>query len=156
MIPPEQVPLHLNDLAPYFAVAGECQVIDFSRRNYYGAWIKLRVEHIEQLSGFESGQRYQLLMVKLEDDEMPSSNEQKQYKLSQKAGYLCTQEEFRHWVTQEYGIPCHDKDEAAQWLREACGVESRSFLDSVDAAGETFRSIMKAFDDWKQQQGGGA
>jgi len=69
---------------------------------------------------------------------------------------LCADEQFRHWVTQTYGEPCHDKDQAAQWLREACGVESRSFLDSVDTAGETFRGIMKAYDEWKQQQEGGA
>ena len=159
MIPPEQVPGHLTDLGPYLSLVCEAQVLDFSVRAGYGPWLKLRVENPESLVGLATGQRFHLLLVAIGDDEMPAAanpQDRKPYKLSQLAGMLCADEQFRHWVTQQYGEHCHDKYQAARWLREACGVESRSFLDSVDSAGDTFRDIMRGFDEWKQQQEGGA
>ena len=155
MIPPESVPGHLADLAPYFTIAGESQVIDFSRRTHYGPWIKLRVEHVEQLDGLEPGQRYQLLMVRVMEDEMPASNEHRPYKASQKAGYLCTQEDFRAWIKHAYGEEIPDKDAAAQWLRESCGITSRALLDAGGPALDIFNDIMRDFDIWKQQREGG-
>lgn len=150
MIPPERVADYLSELGPYFAVACEAQVIDFSRRTHYGPWIKVRVEHIEQLAGVEQGQRYQLLMVRLGDDEMPASNEHKPYRLSQKAAMLCSQPEFWAWITEEYGDPCVDKDAAANWVRQACGVESRSMLDTNQVAAEIFWNIMRQYDEWRK------
>ena len=155
MIDPERVPGMLSDLAPFFTVAGECQVIDYSRRTYYGPWVKLRVEHAEQLEGFQTGQRYQLLMVKIMEDDMPTSNERVPYKLSQKAGMFCSQEDFRHFITATYGEPCHNKDQAAEWVRAACNIPSRSLLDTDEAAAGTFNRILAEFDGWKQQAGGG-
>lgn len=151
MIPPHEVTRTLMDLGPYFTVAGECQVIDYSRRTYYGPWIKVRIEHPEQLAGFEQGQRYQLLMVRIGDDDMPTSNEQKPYKTSQLAGMMCADPQFRSFITATYGEPCHNKDQAAEWVRQACNVASRSLLDTDETAARTFRNILAAFDDWKQE-----
>lgn len=155
MIQPEEVASHLSDLAPYFTVACEAQVIDFSRRTHYGPWVKLRVPETGILEGMQSGQRYTLLMVRIGDDEMPVSNEHKPYRLSQIAGMLCSQEDFRAWIKHAYGEDIPDKDAAAQWVRESCGVESRAYLDSVESAAEIFRNIMNDYDTWKQQREGG-
>jgi len=135
-------------------VACEVQVIDFSKRAGYGPYLKTRMPDAALLDGFESGQRYHMLLIRIGDDEMPAATnpeDRKPMKQSQIAGYLCTQEEFRHWVTQVYGEPCHDKDQAAQWLREACGVESRSYLDANETAAQIFRDIVKDYDEFKQQ-----
>lgn len=155
MIPPELVSARLDELKPYMAIACEVQTIDFSWRAHYGPWIKMRIEDGELLHDLKPGQRFVMMLVKLGDDEMPAAanpQDRKPMKLSQQAGYLCTLEEFRQWVTETYGDPCNDKDEAAVWLREACGIESRSFLDSNETAGDTFRAIIKSYDEWKQQQ----
>lgn len=159
MIQPERVPGLIADLAPYLALVCESQVIDFSTRAQYGVWIKFRLQNPESLIGFANGQRFHLMLIAIGDDDMPAALEGKErlpYKLSQLAGMLCSQEEFRHWVTQTYGEPCHNKDEAAAWVRAACGVESRSHLDTDSVAGDTWRGIMRSYDEHKQQQEGGA
>lgn len=150
MIPPEKVPSHLADLAPYFTVACEAQVIDISRRTHYGPWAKLRLPEHEMLHGFEPGQRYQILMIRLGDDEMAASNEDRPYKLSQRAGMFCNQPEFWQWIWEAYDVQCKDKDEAAAWLRSVCNVDSRSLFDTDTVAGETFRKLMAEFDSWKK------
>ena len=76
--------------------------------------------------------------------------ERKPYKASQLAGMMCADEQFRHWITQTYGTVCHDKDQAAQFIREACGVASRSLLDSDPVSAEIFQNILKSYDDYKQ------
>ena len=74
----------------------------------------------------------------------------KPYRTSQQAGYLCNQPEFWGFVKHTSGEPCNDASEAATWLREMCGVESRSFLDSNPDAAETFKRIDQEYQDWKQ------
>ena len=153
MIAPEQVPGHIADLAPYMALACECQVIDFSTRAQYGPWLKTRIDDGALLKGMEQGQRFVMMLVKLGDDDMPAAGEGKErkpYKVSQQAGYLCNQPEFWGFVKHTSGEPCNDASEAATWLREMCGVESRSFLDSNPDAAETFKRIDQEYQDWKQ------
>lgn len=159
MIPAERVHEHLHAISPYMALVAEVQVIDFSRQARYGPYLKTRIEDPGLLAGFEQGQRYHMILIRIGDDDMPATanpDDRKPFKLSQQAGYLCTQPEFWAFITQTYGEPCHNKDDAADWVRKACGVESRSYLDANERAAETFRGIVKAYDEWKQQTGGGA
>ncbi len=159
MISPERVPGLIADLSPYLSLVCECQVIDFSKRAGYGPYLKTRIPDASMLDGFESGQRYHMLLIKIMEDEMPAAadpEKRKAYKLSQLAGAMCVDPLFWVFINDSYGEPCLDKDAAAQWVREACGVESRSFLDSNPDAGETFRGIMQGYDQWKQQHEGGA
>lgn len=158
MIQPEQVPSRIEDLRPFMAVCCEVQVIDFSRLAHYGPWLKTRVEDGEQLRGMEQGQRFVMMLVKLGDDDMPASQDPEKrhpYKTSQKAGMFCADEQFRHFITATYGEPCHNKDQAAEWVRAACGVESRSLLDVDEKAAATFNRILAEFDAYKQQVEGG-
>ena len=158
MIQPEQVPGHISDLAPYMAVTCEVQVLGFSRLAQYGPYLKIRVDDGELLRGMECGQRFVMMLVKLQEDDMPAAAEGKErlpYKLSQKAGMFCSQEDFRHFITATYGEPCHNKDEAAEWVRQACNIPSRSLLDTDEAAAGTFNRILAEFDGWKQQTEGG-
>lgn len=153
MIQPERVPGLIADLAPYVAVACECQVIDFSKRAGYGPYLKTRMPDAELLNGFESGQRYHMLLIRIMEDDMPATanpEDRKPYKTSQLAGMMCADEQFRHFITATYGEVCHNKDQAAEWVRQACGVESRSLLDVDETAAQTFRVILQAFDEWKK------
>ena len=158
MIQPEEVPGHLEDLKPYVSLVCEAQVLDFNARAGYGPWIKFRFQNPETLAGFATGQRFHLLLIAIGDDDMPATanpQDRKPYKLSQISGMLCSQDDFRQWVTQTYGEVCHNKDEAADWVRKACNVESRSLLDVDETAATTFRAIMAAFDAWKQKGAAG-
>lgn len=152
MTAPEKAARLLQELAQYLNVT-EAQVIDFSVRARYGAWLKLRVESDTVLDGLKPGERFYMMLVKVMEDDMPATAnpaDRKAYKCSQLAGMLCNQPDFWQWITEAYETPCSNKDEAAAWLREVCNVESRSLFDTDEVAGETFRKFMKEFDDWKQ------
>lgn len=153
MLAPERVAGHLADLAPYLAVVCEAQIIDFSRRAGYGPYVKLRVPDPGLLNGMEAGQRYHLMLVKIMEDEMPATpnpEDRKPYKASQMAGAFCVDKEFWRWIKHVYGDDIQDKDGAAKWVRQACAVESRSMLDTNDAAAEIWRDIVRDFDQWKR------
>ncbi len=153
MIRPEQVSQTVNDLAPYLRVC-EAQVIDFSARAPYGPWLKTRVD-VAVLGDLKPGDRLHLMLIKIGDDEMPATTtgERKPYKLSQIAGMLCADEQFRHWITEVYGEPCLDSEGAAIFIRNACNVASRALLDSNPVAGETFRNMTREFDEYKRGRG---
>lgn len=151
MTSPERASVLLQELGQYLNVT-EAQVIDFSVRARYGAWIKLRVESDTVLDGLKPGERFYMMLIKVGDDDMPATanpEDRKPFKLSQLAGMLCNMPDFWQWITEAYETPCSNKDEAAAWLRGACNVESRSEFDSDPVAGDTFRRFMKEFDDWK-------
>ena len=157
MIPPESVPELLEQLRPFVAQVSEVQLLDFSTRAQYGAWAKFRYPDASALRGYETGQRFHLILIAIQEDEMPAANEGKErlpYKASQKAGYLCTQEDFRVWIKVAYGEDIPDKDAAAQWLRESCGITSRALLDAGGPALDIFNDIMRDYDIWKQQREG--
>ena len=143
----------IDALRPYVSQVAEVQLLDFSTRAQYGPWIKVRFPSPADLAGYKTGQRFHMILVEITEDDMPAAGEGKErkpYKLSQLAGMLCADPQFWAFIKDSYGEACPDKDTAAQWVREACGVESRSFLDSVEASGTTFRGIMESFDSWKQ------
>mgnify|MGYP001610309744 CR=1 FL=1 len=152
MTAPERVPALLQELGRYLEVQ-EVQVIDFSLRARYGPWLKVRVEDDGLLEGLKPGQRFHMILIAIGDDDMPATanpQDRKPYKLSQLAGMMCSQADFWQWITEAYDTPCSNKDEAADWLRSVCNVESRSLFDTDDVAGETFRKLMAEYDQWKQ------
>lgn len=166
MINPEDVPQILAELRPYLSEICEVSLADWQWNPNSGAWVKFRLpdeSHLQVYSGKDRagrtqkfGQRYHMMLIEVNDDELPmqvepQNPEPKPMKLSQLAGVMGTQELFRKWVTETYGEPCNNPDEAAQFIREACGIESRSMLDSNNTAGETFRSMLREFDDWKAE-----
>ena len=152
MLGPERAAQLLQELGDYLTVC-ESQVIDFSVRARYGKWVKFRIDNDALFDGLKPGERFYLITVKVMEDDMPATanpEDRKAYKMSQLAGMLCNQADFWHWITDVYGEPCADKDQAAAWLRSVCNVESRSLFDTDDVAGETFRKLMAEYDAWRK------
>jgi hypothetical protein len=72
----------------------------------------------------------------------------------QLAGSLPRDPQFREWVSQ-YTVPPIDvtADEAAEFIRIACGVDSRRQLAEDAGAEKAFHDfIRKPYLDWRQQQ----
>jgi hypothetical protein len=72
----------------------------------------------------------------------------------QLAGSLPRDPQFREWVSQ-YTVPPIDvtADEAAEFIRVACGVDSRRQLAQDAGAEKAFHDfIRKPYLDWRQQQ----
>ena len=71
----------------------------------------------------------------------------------QRAALLCDREAFRRFLepsaTADYSIHgIHSVDDAAQMVRELCGVASRSELATNAAAAEKFERLEREFNDW--------
>ena len=68
----------------------------------------------------------------------------------QRAALLCDREAFRRFLepsaTADYSI--HSVDDAAQMVRELCGVASRSELATNAAAAEKFERLEREFNAW--------
>lgn len=69
--------------------------------------------------------------------------------LSQVSAILCNIVAFRRFLHEEKGyevIP--SVDEAANWVREHCGVQSRREFDTVESAASNFRSLRAEYRAW--------
>lgn len=70
--------------------------------------------------------------------------------LSQVSAILCNIVAFRRFIMEQYEgwdqLPT--ADEAADWVREQCGVQSRREFDTDDAAAANFRNIRSAYSAW--------
>lgn len=160
MIPPEDVARVLEELRPYFTTIVESQLKDYGESANAGCWVSFRVPMPEDLEPFRgqdrsgrnarSGKRYTLMLIELndQDEHMPNEPQQepKARKLSQIAGGLCHDPKFRAFLETQFGEPVPDNEAAAKVVREVCGIDSRSFLDSNMDAGKVFRELLVDYD----------
>lgn len=166
MIPPEDVAAVLEDLKPYFSAIVEAQLKDYGESANAGCWVSFRLPAPEDLELYRgqdrsgrnarTGKRYTLMLIELNDQEehvQPEPSQPKPMKLSQIAGAKCNDPNFRAWLASEYGDPCPDAETAAAFLRETCGVASRSLLDSNEAAASVFRELLGDYDRARGNQG---
>lgn len=154
---PEDVPETLTELRPYMTEVCEVSLADWQDNPNSGAWVKFRLpdeSHLEIYRGKSRsgrtqkfGQRYQMILIEINDDETPMpAQEPKPKKLSQIAGALCHDAKFMAWLEREFGEPCPDESTAAKVVREACGIESRSYLDVNETAAGIFRELLANYD----------
>lgn len=96
------------------------------------------------------GARYQVVMVRLGDDEKPL-NRDNFSEIVKLAGMLPRNPEFRKWLVSEGHIFLdHDEDDATYWLKIQCQIESRRELATNQAAAAKLRQINKEFQAWKK------
>lgn len=68
--------------------------------------------------------------------------------LAKLAGMWSKDKQFQEWVSNKYDVT-YGEEEAAQWIRDVCGVESRAEIDHDPAAREQFLiSIRQPFRKW--------
>lgn len=63
-------------------------------------------------------------------------------KLAQSAGIICSERAFQQFSDTS------DAEEAADWLRQRCGVESRAHLDHDEEAAAQFRDLKTEYENW--------
>jgi hypothetical protein len=142
------------DLTPYTC---EVQVLDVHLKAAYGPTLKLRFADPEQVKQFRKGMRLAIVAVEIGDDEevVPETRcrpiQRKPYRLSQLAGMLSNEPMFWRWIQDAYGDLMENPEDAADWIRRACGIASRSALDSNNTAAETFRRILQEYDNWRAE-----
>lgn len=63
-------------------------------------------------------------------------------KLAQSAGILSNERGFQQWSDTD------NPDDAAVFIRQRCGVESRAHLDHDDTAARAFRDMKLEYENW--------
>lgn len=123
---------------PIIAFQGEVQLLGWSETNTRGRTITLQLGDegeghqfaaARTKQGKQSGQRYQIVMVQIGDDEKAVEKTP-----SQMAFLLCKDPAFQHFLNERSFVDVHDEDTARQCVLEGCNVTSRSFLDKDPGA----------------------
>ena len=143
---------------------GEVQLAGWSENHSAGCKIDLWLRETEDLDAFRAmtvrkgktaGQRLAIVVVEIGEDEQPveqpPSVGRKHNPLTKSAGILCATPEFQRFVADRTGNDAaEDGDEqAAAFVREWCGVASRSELDEKPEAGRQFAKLMEAYREWR-------
>lgn len=86
------------------------------------------------------GARYQCVLVRLGDDDQPQRPQEKQrswheLRASQQAGIACNDPRFVDWCSHRSSLS------ADAYVREACGVKSRAWLDENPKAREAWKTL---------------
>jgi hypothetical protein len=99
------------------------------------------------------GTRYQAVLVEVNDDETPK--EQPKSKLdwrdvqpAAQAGIRCAEPRFRDYLAVEHGINTKTAQEAAEAVRNLCGVNSRAMLGVNHKARALWHSIDSGYRSW--------
>lgn len=95
------------------------------------------------------GARYQVVMVRVADDETPL-NRDNFSEIVKLAGMLPRNPEFRQWLVEEGHIFDADEDEAVSYIKQRCEITSRRDLSSNPAAAAILRQINQEFQAWKR------
>ena len=95
------------------------------------------------------GARYQVVMVRIGDDERPL-NRDNFSEVVKLAGMLPRNPDFRQWLVSQGHIFDADEDEATTWLKLACKIESRRELATNPGAAAILRQINQEFQAWKK------
>jgi hypothetical protein len=97
------------------------------------------------------GARYQVVMVRLTEDEMPMNREQEFGRDSVRiAGMLCRDQVFWRFLKEAGQIFEASEDATTDWLKHELGVPSRADIPKSQIAVNRLISIRQEFNLWKQ------
>lgn len=68
---------------------------------------------------------------------------------SQQAALKCQDADFRIWLTQSGRTVARNADDAAEFIRLLCGVDSRSDLNTNPAAAAIWQETLRDFNVWR-------
>lgn len=95
------------------------------------------------------GARYQVVMVRIGDDERPL-NRDNFSEVVKLAGMLPRKPDFRKWLVDQGHIFVDDEGEAVSWLKNHCHISSRRELATNPGAAALLRQVNQEFQAWKK------
>lgn len=97
------------------------------------------------------GARYQVVMVRLTDDNKPMVREQEypSKDLVRLAGVLCRDPQFHSFLVETGQTFEETENTAIEWLRMELNISSRAELKTNQTAATQFRFIHQEFQAWK-------
>lgn len=103
------------------------------------------------------GTRYMVAMTRIADDDTPEAGDytERANRAIQSAGMLCRNPDFQNYLmTAGWVAPVADdnpQDAAANGIRAACGIESRTEFRTNKDALDTFDRLREDFQDWMER-----
>jgi hypothetical protein len=96
------------------------------------------------------GARYQVVMVRLNNEERPMNREQ-EYSGDgvRTAGMLCRDPQFQKFLYDGGHIFIANEEEATIWIKEYLDIQSRSEIKESQRAQEMLRGVQQEFSAWK-------
>lgn len=96
------------------------------------------------------GSRYQVVMVRINEDERPMNREQDLSRdYVRMAAILCRDKKFHEFLVEANQIFDADEEAATDWLKQELGVKSRTEIPQHPAAVSRLLSIHQEFSLWK-------
>lgn len=96
------------------------------------------------------GARYQVVMVRLTENEQPMNREQEFPRdYVRTAGILCRDKQFQKFLVEANQIFEANEELATDWLKEELGVKSRTEIPQDPTAVSRLLSIQQEFNLWK-------
>jgi len=97
------------------------------------------------------GARYQVVMVRLDANEMPMADDHDGDKAVRAAGILCRDSGFARFLHEDNQILSPQELDATEWLREYLGVQSRTELKTDLNARKRLDKISKEYRSWSEK-----
>jgi len=164
MIRADQVMEILQEVEPYLAFHGEVQFIDGRYSIGGGTWTKFYHTDKSDLDTFEGtnkktaakqGQRYIMMLIEVQDDELPVNQDKRKEvedihagkggQLCRLAAMLCRQDDFVMFANRSIAadkMP-FNKDSVKSFIYETCGITSRAELDHNQDAANRFHTFIR-------------
>jgi len=97
------------------------------------------------------GSRYQVVMVRLGDDDQPMSREGEfpGDHAVKMAGIVCRDSEFWQWLNERGLLKGQNEKACTEWLIHYLGIESRKELKTDADARSLFNQLKRSFDAWR-------
>lgn len=144
------------------AYQGELMLAGWTDNHNTGAKVTFWLPDTESLEAFRhltvrkgntAGQRFMAVLVQIGDDDKPiepgSDNARQTHITSHSAALLCKSDAFQRFVQTKLGYissnPSEREEDAAVYVREFCGIRSRSELDSNERARSLFGQLMAEY-----------
>lgn len=111
----------------------------------------------QEITQAAMGTRYQVVVVEISDDETPVDHKMQErgswaeLGATKQAALRCKNVIFRAWLSETHSLSPADEEHAAQFIRDYCGVASRSDLDKPGRgeARKLWHQLDNQFQAWK-------
>src|SRR6185295_854615 len=128
---------------------------DAMRQTQSGDWkITFTVQAADmdqRLTSAAMGTRFQAALVEIGDDELPKEKGKLDWREVQpaaQAGIRCAEPRFRDYLAVEHGINTKTAQEAAEAVRNLCGVNSRAMLGVNHKARTLWHQLDSGYRQW--------
>lgn len=96
------------------------------------------------------GARYQVVMVRLNNEERPMNRDHEHSNDGVRtAGILCRDPQFHKFLYDGGHIFIANEEEVTNWLKEYLDIQSRSEIKESQRAQEKLRGVIQEFSAWK-------